>query len=114
MSPRDLQNYASIFNGLWEKHRKSEKKVKESILDDVVFEIELVKQVELNIDYILMLGHEVARGEGSRHRTRRPGHGDPRCRRGRSNPPTAGTAITRILPPASRFSKDNGSVRQTV
>ena len=28
---------------------------KDSILDDVVFELELVKQVEVNIDYILML-----------------------------------------------------------
>ena len=28
---------------------------KESILDDIVFEMELVKQVEVNIDYILML-----------------------------------------------------------
>ena len=55
LSPRDLQNYTSIYNGLWEKHRKSEQKDKESILDDVVFEIELVKQVEVNIDYILML-----------------------------------------------------------
>jgi type I restriction enzyme R subunit len=55
LSPRDLQNYTSIYNALWEKHRKSEKRDKESILDDVVFEIELVKQVEVNIDYILML-----------------------------------------------------------
>jgi type I restriction enzyme R subunit len=28
---------------------------KESILDDVIFELELVKQVEINVDYILML-----------------------------------------------------------
>ena len=28
---------------------------KESIIDDVVFEMELVKQVEVNIDYILIL-----------------------------------------------------------
>ena len=55
LSPRDLQNYTSVYNALWEKHRKSDKKEKESILDDVVFEIELVKQVEVNIDYILML-----------------------------------------------------------
>ena len=60
LSPRDLQNYTSIYNALWEKHRKREKTEKESILDDVVFEIELVKQVEVNIDYILMLVTEVA------------------------------------------------------
>ena len=28
---------------------------KESINDDIVFEIELIKQVEINVDYILML-----------------------------------------------------------
>lgn len=55
LSPRVLQNYTSIYNALWEKHRKSESREKESILDDVVFEIELVKQVEVNIDYILVL-----------------------------------------------------------
>lgn len=55
LSARDLQNYMSVYNGLWEKYRKGEAREKESILDDVVFEIELVKQVEVNIDYILML-----------------------------------------------------------
>ena len=36
---------------------------KESINDDVVFEIELIKQVEINVDYILMLVAEVPRRE---------------------------------------------------
>lgn len=69
LSPRDLQNYTSIYNSLWEKHRKREKAEKESILDDVVFEIELVKQVEVNIDYILMLvtAWREARAEGTEH-----------------------------------------------
>lgn len=69
LSPRDLQNYTSIYNALWEKHRKGEKKDKESILDDVVFEIELVKQVEVNIDYILMLVMKwrVAKAAGTEH-----------------------------------------------
>ena len=30
------------------------------ITDDVVFEIELIRQVEINIDYILMLVKEVS------------------------------------------------------
>lgn len=69
LSPRDLQNYTSIYNALGEKHRKGEKKDKESILDDVVFEIELVKQVEVNIDYILMLVMKwrVAKAAGTEH-----------------------------------------------
>lgn len=52
---RQLQNYTGVYNALWEKHRKRDAGEKESILDDVVFEIELIKQVEVNIDYILML-----------------------------------------------------------
>ena len=31
------------------------KSVKENITDDIVFEIELTRQIEINIDYILML-----------------------------------------------------------
>ncbi|MEV4390710.1 type I restriction endonuclease subunit R [Nonomuraea sp. NPDC049607] len=55
LPPRQLQNYMSVYNALWERHRKRDTSKKESILDDVVFEIELIKQVEVNIDYILML-----------------------------------------------------------
>jgi len=38
---------------------------KESILGDVVFEIELVKQVEINVDYILMLVKQLQESQGS-------------------------------------------------
>lgn len=170
LSPRDLQNYTSIYNGLWEKHRKSEKKEKESILDDVVFEIELVKQVEVNIDYILMLVMKwrEAKAEGNEHVSQVTDildavEASPTLRNKRDlivafvdsqsvsddvgddwrafiaerrnaelddliaeeslkadetrifvaeafrdgAVPMAGTAITKILPPASRFSKDN-------
>ncbi len=170
LSPRDLQNYTSIYNGLWEKHRESEKKEKESILDDVVFEIELVKQVEVNIDYILMLVMKwrEAKAEGNEHVSQVTDildavEASPTLRNKRDlivafvdsqsvtddvggdwrafiaerrnaelddliseeslkadetrtfvaeafrdgSVPTAGTAITKILPPASRFSKDN-------
>lgn len=55
LSQRQLQNYTSVYNALWERHRKRNTSEKESILDDVVFEIELIKQVEVNIDYILVL-----------------------------------------------------------
>ena len=36
----------------WVNRLKSEK---EDITDDIVFEIELTRQIEINIDYILML-----------------------------------------------------------
>lgn len=54
LQPIDLQDYTGIYQDLHDKYRQA-KQEKESILDDVVFEMELVRQVEVNIDYILML-----------------------------------------------------------
>ena len=51
-----MQDYLSRYNDLyleWKKFRETH--AKEDINDDIIFEIELVKQVEINIDYILML-----------------------------------------------------------
>lgn len=55
MSERDLQDYQSIYIDLYDKYRNRDDGDKENINDDIVFEIELIKQVEVNIDYILML-----------------------------------------------------------
>ena len=52
--PIDFQDYTGMYHDLHEKY-KSTNGEKDSILNDVVFEMELVKQVEVNIDYILML-----------------------------------------------------------
>ena len=52
---RDLQNYQSVYLDLYDKYRPKIDGDKEDITDDIVFEIELIKQVEINIDYILML-----------------------------------------------------------
>ncbi|TCJ31050.1 type I restriction endonuclease subunit R [Nocardioides jejuensis] len=67
LTPRQLQDYQSIYLNLHDKHRSKETPEKESILDDVVFEIELIKQVEVNIDYILLLVQKwrEAKGNGS-------------------------------------------------
>ena len=54
LSPRDFQDYQSEYIDLYQEF-KQKKGEKENINDDIVFEIELVKQVEVNIDYILML-----------------------------------------------------------
>lgn len=56
LSDRDFQDYIGTYTDLYEefKSRKDNEET-ESIKDDVVFEMELVKQVEVNIDYILML-----------------------------------------------------------
>ena len=53
LSPIDFQDYTGIYNDLYEKYRK--KSNSENINDDIIFEMELVKQVEVNIDYILIL-----------------------------------------------------------
>ena len=55
LSERDLQDYTGVYVDLYEKYKLQADGEKESIKDDVVFEMELVKQVEVNIDYILML-----------------------------------------------------------
>ena len=56
LSERDLQDYLGRYQDLRDEW-KSRKPTgdKEDIIDDIVFEIELIKQIEINIDYILML-----------------------------------------------------------
>ncbi len=54
LSPIDFQDYTGTYHDIYDEI-KPKPGSKDSILDDVVFEMELVKQVEVNIDYILML-----------------------------------------------------------
>lgn len=56
ISERNLQDYLGRYQDLrdeWKNRRPTGEK--EDITDDIVFEIELIKQIEINIDYILML-----------------------------------------------------------
>lgn len=56
LTARDLQDYLGKYQDLrdeWRRRREDGKRT--DITDDIVFEIELVKQIEINIDYILML-----------------------------------------------------------
>lgn len=56
ISERDMQDYLSIYEDLRQNWPpKGQEGEKTDITDDVVFEVELVKQIEVNIDYILML-----------------------------------------------------------
>lgn len=55
ISQRDLQDYQSKYIDIYQDYAKKNDAEKENINDDIVFEIELIKQVEVNIDYILML-----------------------------------------------------------
>lgn len=54
LSDRDFQDYQSVYLDLYQQ-MKPESSEKENINDDIVFEIELIRQVEINIDYILSL-----------------------------------------------------------
>ncbi|MDD2516507.1 MAG: type I restriction endonuclease subunit R, partial [Candidatus Gracilibacteria bacterium] len=55
LSPRDIQDYHSMYIDLYNEFRKGKDDEKENINDDLVFEMELIKQIEINIDYILEL-----------------------------------------------------------
>lgn len=54
LSPRQMQDYLGMYNDIYQATR-GDGHEKEEIKDDLVFEMELVKQVEINIDYILDL-----------------------------------------------------------
>lgn len=166
---REFQDYQSQYLNLYAEFRGALQTEKEAINDDIVFEIELIKQVEINVDYILMLVEQYLKKKGTSegHEIRanigRAVDASPSLRNKRDlidqfvdavntkttvdeqwldfvaakktedleriiqeehlNPeetrhfidnafrdgrlPATGTAITKILPPVSRFSKDN-------
>jgi type I restriction enzyme R subunit len=55
LSERDVQDYHSMYIDLYNEFRNKDKGDSENVNDDIVFEMELIKQVEINIDYILEL-----------------------------------------------------------
>ena len=55
LSPRDVQDYHSLYIDLYDKYRKRAEGDIVNVNDDIVFEMELIKQVEIGIDYILHL-----------------------------------------------------------
>lgn len=55
LTERDVQDYHSMYINLYHEFRNKERGDSENINDDIVFEMELIKQVEINIDYILEL-----------------------------------------------------------
>ncbi len=169
LSERDFQDYQSLYLDLYAEFRGAAKADREAINDDVVFEIELVKQVEINVDYILMLVEQYLKskrpekGREIKARIERSVSASPTLRNKKDlieefiesvnakttvdaqwqafverrrqeelnriiqeekldaqatrafienafrdgGIPANGTAITKILPPAPRFSKDN-------
>lgn len=66
LTERQSQDYRSVYLDLYAEYRRDQNADKEQINDDIIFEIELIKQVEINVDYILMLVQKYrdARGDG--------------------------------------------------
>ncbi len=65
LSERDVQDYHSMYINLYQEFRKKNQGDSENINDDIVFEMELIKQVEINIDYILDLIRKYHDGNSS-------------------------------------------------
>ena len=56
LSDREIQDYSGRYQDIRDEwNKKKPKGDSKDISDDIVFEIELIKQIEINIDYILML-----------------------------------------------------------
>ena len=55
LTEREFQDYHSMYIELYNEFRNQGRGDSENVNDDIVFEMELIKQVEINIDYILML-----------------------------------------------------------
>ena len=55
LTDRDVQDYHSMYIELYNEFRPQTEGDRENVNDDIEFEMELIKQVEINIDYILML-----------------------------------------------------------
>jgi len=55
LTERDIQDYHSEYIDLYSELCKGEDSDSENINDDIVFEMELIKQIEINIDYVLGL-----------------------------------------------------------
>ena len=56
ITDRDFQDYLGRYQDIYDEWRDRGKRGEsKNVIDDIVFEIELIKQIEINIDYILML-----------------------------------------------------------
>ena len=55
LNDREFQDYQGVYIDLYQDFTRGTDADKENINDDIIFEIELIRQIEVNIDYILML-----------------------------------------------------------
>jgi type I restriction enzyme, R subunit len=64
----DFQDYQSTYIELYNEQKKLVDGDKESIIEDVIFEIELVKQIEINVDFILILVGDLLKSSGDQNK----------------------------------------------
>ncbi len=55
LKEREFQDYQSKYLDIYQKHKRKRESEKTDVSHEIEFEIELVRQVEINIDYILLL-----------------------------------------------------------
>jgi type I restriction enzyme R subunit len=65
LSQAAFQDFQSTYIEIYNIEKGKREADKESIIGDITFEIELVKQVEINVDYILMLVKELQASTGN-------------------------------------------------
>ncbi|WP_412674054.1 type I restriction endonuclease subunit R, EcoR124 family [Corynebacterium belfantii] len=65
LTQRQEQDYRSIYLDLYADFKQTRNSDKEKINNDLVFEIELIKQVEINVDYILLLVRKYQESHGN-------------------------------------------------
>jgi type I restriction enzyme R subunit len=68
LSQAAFQDFQSTYIEIYNNEKLKRNADKESIIGDITFEIELVKQVEINVDYILMLVKELQVSTGEQNK----------------------------------------------
>ena len=68
LSDAEFQDYQSTYIEIYRDLTDIAKGDKESILDSITFEIELVKSIEINVDYILMLVKKIQEAGGDENK----------------------------------------------
>ena len=61
LDERQIQDFQSVYLNLYEKNRNPSSGIRDISVEGIEFEIELVKQITVNIDYILQLVREYRR-----------------------------------------------------
>lgn len=83
LSEAEVQDYSGLYNDLYKEYKNNNRTEKEDVSSDIVFEMELVRQIVVNIDYIIAL---VARLQKENHKDKKINIIDDIMRAINSNP----------------------------